>query len=99
MPSGREAPKTSGNENRYARTLSELEGEEHDVVERAVEAARQRTNAFSKKVENLVWAVSLHFMHYNFGRVHQTLKTTPAMAAGVADHKWSLYEIAALLDA
>ncbi len=56
------------------------------------------TNGFSKKVENLVWAVSLHFMHYNFARVHQTLKTTPAMAAGVADHKWSLYEIAALLD-
>jgi IS1 family transposase len=56
------------------------------------------TNAFSKKVENLAHAVSLHFMYYNFGRVHQTLKMTPAMAAGVADHKWSLYEIAALLD-
>jgi IS1 family transposase len=56
------------------------------------------TNAFSKKVENLAHAVSLHYMHYNFARVHSTLKTTPAMAAGVADHKWSLYEIAALLD-
>jgi len=56
------------------------------------------TNAFSKKVENLAHAVSLHYMHYNFARVHQTLKTTPAQAAGVADHKWSLYEIAALLD-
>jgi IS1 family transposase len=56
------------------------------------------TNGFSKKIENLVWAVSLHFMHYNFVRVHQTLKTTPAMAAGVADHRWSLYEIASLLD-
>jgi IS1 family transposase len=57
------------------------------------------TNAFSKKIENLGAAVALHYMHYNFARVHQTLKTTPAMAAGVADHKWSLYEIAALLDA
>jgi IS1 family transposase len=56
------------------------------------------TNAFSKKVENLAHAVSLHYMHYNFGRVHQTLKATPAQAAGLTDHKWSLYEIAALLD-
>jgi hypothetical protein len=56
------------------------------------------TNGFSKKVENLAHAVSLHYMHYNFGRTHQTLECTPAMAAGVADHKWSLKEIAALLD-
>jgi IS1 family transposase len=56
------------------------------------------TNGFSKKIENLVWAVSLHFAHYNFCRVHTTLKTTPAVAAGVADHVWSLEEIAALLD-
>lgn len=56
------------------------------------------TNAFSKKVENLGHAVSLHFMWYNFGRVHQTLKTTPAMAAGVADHRWTLEEIAGLLN-
>lgn len=63
------------------------------------------TNAFSRKLENLTAAVSLHFMFYNFGRPHQTLtkrangiKTTPAMAAGVADHVWSLTEIAALLD-
>jgi hypothetical protein len=63
------------------------------------------TNAFSRKLENLTAAVSLQFMFYNFGRPHQTLtkrvngtKTTPAMAAGVADHVWSLVEIAALLD-
>ena len=60
------------------------------------------TNGFSKKVENLAHAVALHYMHYNFARPHNTLSkpysTTPAMAAGVADHKWSLYEIAALLD-
>jgi IS1 family transposase len=56
------------------------------------------TNGFSKKVENLAHAVSLHYMHYNFGRTHQTLQMTPAMAAGVADHKWSLREIAGLLD-
>lgn len=55
------------------------------------------TNAFSKKVENLSHAVSLHYMYYNFGRTHQTLECTPAMAAGVADHKWGLQEIAELL--
>jgi len=57
------------------------------------------TNAFSKKVENLAAAVSLHFMHYNFARVHKSLDgITPAMAAGVTDHVWSLEEIAGLLD-
>jgi IS1 family transposase len=56
------------------------------------------TNAFSKKVENLAAAVSLHFMHYNFCRVHKTLGTTPAVAAGVADHVWTISEIIALLD-
>lgn len=56
------------------------------------------TNAFSKKAENHAAAVSLHMMHYNFARVHQTLKTTPAVAAGVADHVWSIEEIVALLD-
>lgn len=57
------------------------------------------TNAFSKKIENHECAVALHFMHYNFGRVHQTLKTTPAMAAGVADHRWTIEEIVRLADA
>lgn len=56
------------------------------------------TNGFSRKVEHLSHAVSLHFMHYNFARSHQTLQMTPAMAAGVADHRWSLQEIAGLLD-
>jgi IS1 family transposase len=55
------------------------------------------TNAFSKKVENLAHAVSLHFMFYNFGRIHKTLRVTPAMEAGVTDHVWSLEEIAALV--
>lgn len=56
------------------------------------------TNGFSKKVENLAHAVSLHFMHYNFGRIHKTLRVTPAMEAGVSDHVWTLKEIAALAD-
>jgi hypothetical protein len=48
------------------------------------------TNAFSKKVENHAAAVSLHAMYYNFVRIHQTLKVTPAMAAGVTDRLWEM---------
>lgn len=57
------------------------------------------TNGFSKKVENLKHAVALHFMHYNFCRVHQTLRVTPAMESGIADHVWSIGEVIGLLDA
>jgi IS1 family transposase len=56
------------------------------------------TNAFSKKIENHEAAVALHFMYYNFARVHQTLRVTPAMQAGVSDHVWSLEEIVRLLN-
>lgn len=55
------------------------------------------TNGFSKKIENLAHAVALHFMYYNFGRIHKTLRVTPAMEAGISDHVWSLEEIAALV--
>ena len=51
------------------------------------------TNAFSKKLENLEAAVALHFAHYNFVRIHKTLRCTPAMAAGVNDQLWSLEEL------
>ena len=54
------------------------------------------TNAFSKKVDNHKAAVALHFMHYNFARIHKTLRVTPAMEAGISDHVWSLSEIAGL---
>jgi hypothetical protein len=57
------------------------------------------TNAFSKKLENHRWAVALYFMHYNFCRVHQTLRVTPAMEAGIANHVWSIQEIIGLLEA
>ena len=55
------------------------------------------TNGFSKKVQNLEYAVALHFMHYNFARVHSSLRVTPAMEAGLANHVWSLEEIAKLV--
>jgi hypothetical protein len=56
------------------------------------------TNAFSKKLDNHRWAVALHFMHYNFCRIHQTLRVTPAMEAGIAGHVWSIQEVVKLLD-
>jgi hypothetical protein len=55
------------------------------------------TNGFSKKVENHAYAVALYYMHYNFARIHGTLRVTPAMEAGVSDHVWSIQEIASLL--
>jgi IS1 family transposase len=55
------------------------------------------TNGFSKKLENHVYQIALHFMWYNFGRVHQTLRVTPAMEAGVADHVWMVEEIVDLI--
>jgi IS1 family transposase len=56
------------------------------------------TNAFSKKVENHVAMVAIHFMHYNFARIHKSLRVTPAMATGITDHVWTLEEIVMLLD-
>lgn len=52
----------------------------------------------SKKLENHAAMVALYFMYYNFGRVHQTLRVTPAMQAGIASHVWSIEEIVGLLD-
>jgi IS1 family transposase len=54
------------------------------------------TNAFSKKVDNHKAALAIHYMHYNFARIHKTLRVTPAMEAGVSDHVWELAEIANL---
>jgi len=56
------------------------------------------TNAFSKKIENHAAAIGLYFMWYNFGRVHQTLKMTPAMKAGIAQKPWTVEEIIGLLE-
>ena len=56
------------------------------------------TNAFSKKIENLEAAVALHFMHYNFARIHQTLRCSPAMRAGVSQALWSIEDIVGLLN-
>jgi len=57
------------------------------------------TNGFSKKVENHAHALAIYFMHYNFARIHSSLRVSPAMAAGVTDKLWSLEDVAALVEA
>jgi hypothetical protein len=56
------------------------------------------TNAFSKKFENHAHSVAIHFMHYNFVRIHQTTRVTPAMAAGVTDKLWELADMVRVLE-
>lgn len=57
------------------------------------------TNAFSKKMENHAHAMALHFLYYNFVRIHKTLKTTPAMAAGVTDRLWEVADMINVIEA
>jgi hypothetical protein len=57
------------------------------------------TNAHSKKYANHLYALAIFFQHYNFCRIHKSLRVTPAMAAGIADHVWGLEEIIARMDA
>ncbi len=68
------------------------------TVRMSVRRFTRLTNAFSKKVANHEHAIALHYMHYNFSRIHKTLRVTPAMEAGVSDHVWELEEIVSLLD-
>jgi hypothetical protein len=54
------------------------------------------TNAHSKKIQNHVYAFAIHSVYYNFAKIHQSIRVTPAMEAGVSDHVWSIEEIAGL---
>jgi hypothetical protein len=56
------------------------------------------TNAHSKKIENHIHAIALHYMYYNFVRIHSSLRCTPAMAAGVSKTLWSIEDVVKLLD-
>ena len=66
---------------------------------RVISRECRRTNAFSKKIENHMHSVALFYMHYNFVRIHQTLRVTPAMAAGVTARLWSVADIVAMTEA
>ena len=56
------------------------------------------SNGFSKKIENHAHAVAIHYMHYNFARIHKSLRTTPAQAVGVTDRLWEISDIVNLLE-
>ena len=56
------------------------------------------TNAFSKKVENHFYALAIYFMHYNYVRIHQTLRVTPAMAAGVSKTLWTMDDVVVMIE-
>ena len=90
----REVP-ISGNPDRKHISTSHVE-RQNLTMRMSMRRFTRLTNAFSKKVENLEHAVSLHYMWYNFARIHKTLRVTPAMEAGISDHVWSMEEIAGL---
>jgi IS1 family transposase len=106
LPSGRYSPpictgakKTPVNGNPEREHISTSYAERANLTMRMnMRRFTRLTNAFSKKLENHRAAIALYFMHYNFARVHQTLRVAPAMAAGVSDHVWEIEEIVALLD-
>lgn len=94
-----------GSEKKIITGKPEMEEVSTNIVERqnltmrmGIRRFARKTNAFSKKLENHSHAVSLHFMYYNFARIHKTLRVTPAMEAGISDHIWELEEIAALME-
>jgi IS1 family transposase len=68
------------------------------TVRMAIRRFTRLTNAFSKKVENHAHSVAIHFMHYNFVRIHQSLRVTPAMAAGVTKTLWSLMDMIGVIE-
>lgn len=88
---------TSGNPDKKLVSTSYAE-RQNLTMRMSMRRFTRLTNGFSKKIENLEAAVALYFMYYNFCRVHQTLRVTPAMEAGVTDHVWTLEEFVILLD-
>jgi len=90
--------KVSGNPD--AKNISTSFAERSNLTMRmSMRRFTRLTNGFSKKVENLEAAIALYFMYYNFGRVHQTLRVTAAMEAGIADHVWNIDDIVKLMSA
>jgi len=94
---GAQQQKITGNPDAAHISTSYIE-RQNLTVRMQIRRFTRLTNAFSKKLDNHKAAVALHFMHYNFARIHQTLRVTPAMEAGVSDHVWSIEEIVGLLD-
>jgi len=93
---GAERKCVSGNPNEMYVSTSFVE-RQNLTMRMSMRRFTRLTNGFSKKIENLEYAVALHFMYYNFARVHKTLRVTPAMEAGIADHVWTLEEVVKLI--
>jgi hypothetical protein len=74
-----------------------LVGNQNLTMRMSMRRFTRLTNGFSKKVENLFYAVTLHFMYYNFCRIHKTLKVTPAMESKVTDRFWGREDIINLI--
>jgi IS1 family transposase len=94
---GSERRTISGNPERKHVSTSYVE-RQNLTMRMAMRRFTRLTNGFSKKVENHSAAVALHFMHYNFVRLHQALRVTPAMAAGVTDRVWEISDVVQLLE-
>ena len=82
----------TGNPNRKKISTSYVE-RQNLTMRMHIRRLTRLTNAFSKKLRNLKAAIALHFAHYNFCRIHQTLRVTPAMEAGITDRVWSMGEL------
>ena len=92
---GTQKRRVTGNPNKRHVSTSHVERMNLNI-RMGVRRFTRLTNAFSKKIENHIHALSIYFAYYNFCRIHQTLRVTPAMQAGLTDHVWTLEEIVAL---
>ena len=93
---GARKERVTGNPNRAHISTSHVE-RQNLTLRMSNRRFTRLTNAFSKKLENHKHAAAIHFLHYNFCRIHQTLRVTPAMEAGIADHVWTLEEVVGLI--
>ena len=89
---GAEKKRISGNPDKKYISTSFVE-RQNLTMRMSMRRFTRLTNAFSKKLSHLKAAVALHFAYYNFCRVHSSLRVTPAMEAGLADHVWSIAEL------
>ncbi len=93
---GAEKKRVSGNPDKKHISTSFIE-RQNLTMRMSMRRFTRLTNGFSKKVENLFYSIAIHYMYYNFARIHKSLRVTPAMEAGIADHVWSLEEIITLI--
>lgn len=94
---GAQAAVITGRPNPKYVTTSHIE-RQNLTVRMSMRRFTRLTNGFSKKLENHVAAIAIHYMHYNFCRVHQSLRVTPAIEAGLCDHVWTTKELIGLLE-